>query len=142
VALACDHCGRATEPEWIAWSDYAQATICFRCYERVPQTWYVPPRVAPKPVPPPKPYKPDAYSKLFTQVREGLERCTKSTVFYMGVGQIASYCPVCRTGTVAFAFRDTNPPSVTPYSALLGPERCSLGCTGDEIAAALKAAGR
>jgi hypothetical protein len=36
MSEACAHCGRFTEPEWIAWSDYARARICYRCVGNLP----------------------------------------------------------------------------------------------------------
>jgi hypothetical protein len=133
----CDGC--ATHRARVAWSDYAGAMLCFGCYSKLPEVQL------------PKDFKewkykspaarvPSKHEVAVAKLRHRLERRTGRTVFYMGPGEMACFCPSCAKGTVSLTIvpmADDKSPNVVWHSQAGGVDHCSLGCTVDQIEAAL-----
>jgi hypothetical protein len=126
----CAHCHRFTEPEWIAYSEYAQADICLRCWERLPapdlrilglnlnvprcqcgeplggRYWHEGKRVCWKCTgivePPPPKYTDTPYALFHRKVCRNWEKATGVKPFLTcdGTGRMSGPCPVCQGVTV------------------------------------------
>lgn len=53
------------------------------------------------------------------------------TVHYISRCHIASYCPVCVTGTISIRFIESDPPRIRM-------DGCTAGCTAEDIAERLR----
>jgi hypothetical protein len=157
----CAHCHRFTEPEWIAYSEYAQADICLRCWERLPapdlhilglnlniprcqcgeplggRYWHEGKRVCWKCTgivepPPPKSPKPTPFAVTYRQVFEAWRRADPG-VLHVGDGQgrMSGYCPVCHTAIAIVQVVDN------PEYPRLAADPCGNGCPPKAIVTAL-----
>jgi hypothetical protein len=127
----CEKCGATGE---VHYSCAAGAVTCLDCHAKVAppmsakaRRWKAPP--PPKPAPAPAP---GTYAWLVRRVWRALEQRTGFAPIYPSVGRLDSFCPVCLAGTVTVLFID---PPHGPAELELAP--CSIGCTPEQIRAAL-----
>lgn len=161
MAQACDRCHRATEPEWIAWSDYAKAYLCYRCHGDLPPVdkkiiglnLNIPP-CAKCGEPLGERYKSDGKRVCWpcVGVTEPKSRSPKPTPYAAfqrkvftnwkrrdagvlpvgdGQGHISGYCPACRVVVIVAQVVDID---TGPELAIDG---CENGCTPSQIAKVL-----
>ena len=88
-------------------------------------------------LPPSRRPKRSEYQAFVEAVWVKLEDRTGHTAHYMGPGKLASYCPVCKSGTVTVTFLtlDTGPAFKATSGGAVG---CSLGCPAKLIGEALR----
>ena len=85
------------------------------------------------------PPQPGTYQWFVRSVWAALEDRTQMPVFLIGRGRLAAYCPVRCGGTLAIQFVDTvhGPDAIVSSNHGADVGRCSMGCPGDLIMAAL-----
>lgn len=128
--MPCASCSRADAE--LHYSHAAGAVVCEPCHlNTCPPPTSVVAMAAYRKTPSPPPREPTRYAKLVSRVCTTLEFAGGGDIFYLEVGHVAGWCPVCYVGTVGVWFVDDHPPQVDL-------DGCSAGCTAAQVMRAFR----
>jgi hypothetical protein len=133
-AARCSRCRGSGD---IRWSAAVQASLCRRCYGKLPSAQFIPSATAPAKPRQAKRPEPPSYTQFVYRVWDQLKGRTGRAPIYLDSTHIASYCPSCLDGTLVVGFVSHPRPRAFVSSQGAGAGYCSRGCTEEQIVEAL-----